>query len=271
MNFSDYLSIPACNWSSLKRMGVSPLHYRHHMDSPPTPPTDAMVIGSATHKAVLEPEDFGSEYAVWTGARRAGKEWDAFCAANAGKEILREQDVDRVQALALSVQRHPGCARYLDGPGVNELTIEWNDLPTGVACKGRADRVTDDGVLIDLKTTRDLTPRPFMAASCRLGYHAQLAFYADGLRASGYDVHKVVILAVESSAPYDCGVFVLGEDVLYAGRKEYRALLRRLAECRESGRWPGRYEEEQSLELPEWARPDIDGDEDGADYDLEDM
>jgi hypothetical protein len=141
MSFADYLSIPAVNWSSLKKLAISPLHYLHHIDSPPTPATDAMIIGSATHKAVLEPEDFGSEYTVWTGARRAGKEWDAFCAANAGKEILREQDVDRVQALALSVQRHPGCARYLDGPGVNELTIRWNDLPTGIACKGRADRV----------------------------------------------------------------------------------------------------------------------------------
>ncbi len=266
MTFDDYLKIEAVNWSSLKKLAISPLHYRHHMDSPPTPPTDAMIIGSATHKAVLEPEDFDSEYTVWTGGTRRGKEWDAFCAANAGKEILREQDVDRVQALALSVQRHPGCARYLGGKGVNELTIRWNDLPTGIACKGRADRVTDDGVLIDLKTTRDLTPRPFMAASCRLGYHAQMAFYADGLRTLGHDVHKVVILAVESSAPYDCGVFVLGEDVLYAGREEYRALLRRLAECRESGRWPGRYEYEQSLELPAWYFGD---DEDADDLGVE--
>jgi hypothetical protein len=266
MTFDDYLKIEAVNWSSLKKLAISPLHYLHHMDSPPTPPTDAMIIGSATHKAVLEGDDFWNEYAVWTGGTRRGKEWDAFVEASGSREILREQDVDRVQALALSVQRHPGCARYLEGNGVNELTIRWNDLSTGIACKGRADRVTDGGVLIDLKTTRDLTPRPFMAASCRLGYHAQMAFYADGLRTLGHDVHKVVILAVESSAPYDCGVFVLGDDVLYAGREEYRALLRRLAECRATDRWTGRYEEEQSLELPAWYFGD---DEDADDLGVE--
>ena len=271
MTFDDYLTLPGTNWSSLKKLAISPLHYRWHKDHPDHTQTDAMVIGSATHKAVLEPDDFGSEYAVWAGARRAGKEWDAFQAEHSDKTILREQDLTRVWEISAAVRSHRDCAPYLSGDGINEATIEWQDPDTGIACKGRPDRLTDDGVLLDLKTARDLTPRVFAAQSARLGYHAQLAFYADGLRCLGFDVRKVAILAVESSPPYDCGVLVLEDDVLYAGREEYRALLGKLRGCLDADLWPGRYLCEEALELPEWARPDLDGDDDGADFDMEDM
>ena len=276
MDFKTYRELPAVNFSTLKTMAKSPLHYLHAVNEPQAPPSDAMILGSATHKAVLEPDDFGDDFVVWTGARRAGKEWDAFKEASRVHEILTEAMNAKAWEISAAVRAHPAAARLLGGVGVNEHTIVWTDEATGLKCKGRADRIARDrngvDVLIDLKTDRDPDPRAFSNTIAKRSYHMQMAFYRDGLRASGYDIGRVVLIVVESSPPFDVGVLELDEDTLRIGQSEYRALLAKVAECRASGEWPGRYPTEQQIELPGWYyAPDLDGDDDGADFDMEDM
>lgn len=249
----EYAALDAVNWSSLKHMGDSPLHYRHRLTEE-REDTDALLLGRAVHTACLEPDRFPVEYAVWTGGRRAGKEWDAFVASHVGRDILREQDYDEVCRIRDAVRRHPLAAPYLLAPGPCEHVVQWTDAETGLRCKSRQDKraAIGGGVLVDLKTARDIRDRLFGSAAARLGYHAQMAFYFDGLAASGAGVEKVVLLAVESKAPYDAAVYVCTEDVLWAGREEYQRLLAMLVRCRETDTWPGRYTEEMELVLPQW-------------------
>ncbi len=265
MKRTDYDAIDAVNWSSLKHMGDSPLHYRHRLTEP-REDTDAMLLGRAVHTACLEPDRFPLDYAVWTGGRRAGKEWDAYCAANEGRDILREQDYLEVCVIRDAVRRHPLAVPYLLAPGPCETGIQWTDEATGLACKGRLDKVaTIDGgkVLVDLKTARDIKARVFGSHAAKLGYHAQVAFYFDGLVALGQAPTRAVFVVVENKAPYDVAVYVATEDVLWAGREEYRALLGQLVRCRESDTWPGRYAEEQELVLPAWLYEDTTEADDG--------
>ena len=42
-------------------------------------------------------------------------------------------------------------------------------------------------------------------------------------------------------------------------------LLRRVAQCRETGQWPGRYQQEQLLSLPTWRFEDDETDATGLD------
>jgi len=255
VNFAEYRALPGVNWSSLKLVEQSAKHYRHAVDNPNHVETDAMRLGTAVHTALLEPEAWADSIAVYGGTRR-GKVWQEFQDANPGKAILKADAMAKVLAMQAAVHADPVARRYLNGAGSNERTIQWTDEATGIVCKGRADRVADnvcgDRVLVDVKTTRDASPRAFGQSAGRLGYHAQLAFYADGLAARGEPVDKVVILAVESAPPFDCGILILDDATLELGQYTYRALLERVRDCREAGDWPGRYVQESSLQLPAW-------------------
>ena len=259
----DYSQIPGVNWSSLKIIERSPKHYRHGLTTP-RPDTDTFRLGRALHTLVLEPHRFAEQYAIWpsispaTGkaTRRAGGEWADFEAAHlaAGRTILREQDIAEIEAMAEAVRADPTCAAWLDGMTHVEHVLQWTDAETGIGCKGRCDLVSAAGILTDLKTARDHAPGAMSRQASALGYHAQLAYYHDGALAFGIPVIGAAVLAVEKSAPYDCGVLTLSPEDIQAGRAHYRALLRILAECLEADTWPGVYQgQPQPLALPAWA------------------
>lgn len=206
------------------------------------------------------------------GSRR-GNQWKAFKAANSARGILTEEQYERCLAIRDAVRSDPVAKKYLEGPGSFERVIQWTDPETGMKCKGRLDRETHGGVriLVDLKTAHDGDPRKFAKTAAQLGYHGQLAFYADGMAAIGEPVSRVVMIVVESKPPFDVTVYNVGEDVLYAGEQLYRRLLEKVNGCRALDKWPGRFLAEEEFALPVWAMPDLDGDEDGMDIDMEDM
>lgn len=256
-----YEQIDAVNWTTLREMRRSPRHYLYRCLNP-AEETAPMRLGRAVHMAVLEPERFAADYVVFDGARRAGKAWEAFEfeAERAGKEILKASEHAECCAIAAAVRAHPLAAKYL-AQGRGEQTIVWRDEETGLWLKGRLDWLCDvpgDAALVDLKTTAELDAYRLAAGVARLGHHIQLALYMRGLRALGL-VIPAKLIAVESEAPYDVAVFSIEGDTLTAGDEEAGRLLRRVAECRESGEWPGRYgEEERPLDLPPWVFRDAD-------------
>lgn len=266
---AEYREIPAINWSNLKHMGTSPLHYKYFRDNP-VPDKPAWVLGRAVHTAVLEPDLFEDQYAilpeVWPdegwkndGKKvvRSGKRWDEFEAGNHDREIITFGDADKALAMAASVRAHPIARPYLDEPGHRERVLRWTDPKTGLDCKGRADGIGCR--LLELKTGRDVDPWRFPKAVATYQYHGQLAYYLDGawLDAASYEPTQVpIVIAVESSPPYDVAVYGVTEETLSAGRDLYRRLLDRLAECMESDEWPGLCGCEQELVLPPWAMQD---------------
>jgi exodeoxyribonuclease VIII len=260
---AQYDRIEAVNFSTLKAMALSPLHYQHARAERPEP-TWAMILGNVVHMAVLEPDRLPVDCAVFRGARRAGKEWDAFEAANAGRIILKEPEYEHALAIRDAVHAHPLAASLL-ARGAAEQSLTWTDEVTGLACKARLDWV-GPGVLVDLKTARTVEARQFGAMAARLLYHVQMAHYRAGLMAWGIDV-PTKIIAVENTAPYDVAVFDVDEHALYAGEEQRRELLDRVAECTRSGLWPGRYADALPLELPSWVFPD-DEDADGMGLDF---
>lgn len=263
--YEEYRQIEAINWSTLKQMRISPASYLWACTHP-APDTPALALGRATHSAILEPWVFAEGYCVAEDGdgqpiRRDArtKAYQEFLAAHEGQTILTRQEYDECRAMSDAVRSHPVAGPLLD-EGRAEVTIRWTDPATGLDCKGRGDWLRPK-VLVDLKTARAIESRQFGGAAARYGYHAQLAMYRDGLRAMGECIDQVLIIAVEKIAPYEVAVYSLGDDhALYAGQEEYQALLRRVAECRDAGRWPSRYEEIQELQLPAWLFSDEDGD-----------
>ena len=247
--FPDYLALPGCNWSSLKHMIKSPLHYQHALTEKKD--TSAMRAGRAGHAACLEPDRFPIDFAVFLGARRAGAEWDQFAGANAGRTILKVAEYDEALAVRDAVRGHKVASRLLSG-GRPEQTLTWVDPETGIACKGRIDYLRPDG-LVDLKTTASLDPRRFASTANDMGYHGQLAFYARGLKALGMTDPGCWLVAVEGDAPHDVVAYRVDPGVLALGDELVGRMLNRLAECQATKRWPGRAGLEQTFYLPVWA------------------
>jgi len=251
VNFTDYSDLGGVNYSTLKEMAKSPLHYQHRLTTPRTD-SAAMRLGRAVHMATLEPDAFPLHWTLYDG-RRAGNVWAEFAAVNADKGILTVDEYETVLAIRDAVHRHK-VARRLLRYGKSEVTLRWVDPVTRVKCKARLDHLRGDA-LTDLKSTKDIDNRTFGRLAANMGYAGQLAFYRLGLLATGHDLAPVRIIAVESVAPHDVAVFTVDEDVLEVGVMEVRKLLHQVKTCRSRRRWPGRYPDEESLQYPEWALP----------------
>lgn len=250
MPFAKYLELPGESSSSLREMIKSPLQYKHWRDHG-REDSDTLRIGRAAHTATLEMQQFLREYVLYDG-RRAGGEWEKFKLANEGKTILKPEQYELALACREAIHAHKVAAPLFAGKGRNELTIQWEMGEHKL--RSRIDRITSDGVLVDLKTSRDVTPRAFPHSAARFGYFTQLAFYQDACRAAGLGELPVKLVVVGSSAPHDVVVYDIEYDELERGRLEYEFALSRLAECRAKDEWPGVAPNESvKLRLPDWA------------------
>lgn len=266
MTYAEYSKVAGVNWSTLKELRRSPLHYQHRLANP-REDTTRLMLGRGCHTSILEPDRFALEYAVFKGPRRAGKAWDAFKELHAADDtILKVDEYARCLAMRDAVRRHPIASHYLTG-GEAEKSIEWADRLTGLPCKGRIDYAIKGRALVDVKGTKDVDAEQFAKLAHRMGYFGQAAFYRDGWTTVHDETLAFVVIAVEMEPPHDVAVFKLDEDSLYAGYEEVQALLVRAAECQRTQQWPGRYQEEQTLRLPRWAWDD-ESDTDATGLDL---
>lgn len=256
------------NWSTLKHILTSPKHYRYWLANP-RPDSEALLIGRATHCAVYEPDEFGARYVVspsfhrgmnddtartkgYQGGKQSAAEWDA---AHAGAEVLHPEAMARIVGMRDALASDPVSGPLLRG-GRKEYKIEWTDPETGIECRGRVDHVR--GGLRDLKTTRSI--QWFERDVARLMYHAQLAWYFDGLRHAGIAMQDApCLIAVENEAPHDVQVLTFTEEDLDAGRRLYREALDTLFACRKNNHWPGIARGvARRVQLPTWAMDDHD-------------
>lgn len=255
-----YDAIDAINISRLKNLRRSGLHYQYALTHPYE--SAALTLGVATHVAVLEPERFETEFAIWANrteagkmSPRSGKVWDAFKASHAARTILTADEAADAQAIAAAVRGDATAMKYLES-GDPEVSMQW-DIE-GRACKGRIDWLTTiEGVpyIVGLKTTRDCRHFAFGAQAAKLEYGMQWAYYHDGFWAITGKQPRMIEIVVESDAPYAVATYRIEDDILLQGRDNYLQLLKTLAECEAAGEWPGPELGEQILTLPSWYYP----------------
>jgi hypothetical protein len=261
------------NWSTLKylRPGFgSPRHYRHALANPKAD-TPAMLLGRVVHSLVYEPDQVANRYVVeprfhggmndetaiergFEGGKQAKAAWEEQ-RASSGAEIVPNEVFTQARAMRDALFADEHAAPLLVG-GFAEQLVTWTDAVTGIECRGRIDHV--GGCLSDLKSAANVEPRLFMTQVVRLGYHGQLAYYADGLAANGVVLSgPPVLVVVESAPPFDVLVIEFDQNDLAAGRALYRECLQILAECRRLNTWPGMAGgARMRAALPAWAVPD---------------
>jgi len=156
----------------------------------------------------------------------------------------------------------------------SELEIYWED---SIKRKSKIDRLVIDvenkvATNVDLKTTssnvfdlpimkegtgnvlNDYIFRGFMASYVKYKYYRQQAYYDDAIRywleekfrnSSEWTIeHKII--AVETSAPFDCAVYSFSDKWIKAGKREVENLIARLKWHKETNYWnkPKDYEVE---------------------------
>jgi len=211
----------------------SPAHCRHAIDHP-SPPTAAMRLGSMAHSIML-----GKNVpVVYPGPVRRGKEYEKFKAAYPDEEVIYlESEVTEAKAIARSLMDHGEAVKLLFGRREETILWEFNGRP----CRGTPDSFnTKESILCDLKTTVDASQNRFPWQALKLGYHAKLMWYMDGLKAAGVaELQRAFIVAVENKPPYAVTTYELTERAMDFGRRLYSSWLQSFLVCEQSNEWPG--------------------------------
>ena len=261
MDNAAYHAHPAVSKSHLDLIARSPLHYWARYLDPDRvapEPSPQMRLGTALHTHVLELSRWDQEIAVAPQINRltkAGKEeWAAFMAASAGRTVITADDAAQVMAMGRAVLRHPAAAMLLGLPGKAETTHMWKDASTGLECKCRPDWLTDDGsIVVDLKTTKEASPRGFKQSVANYRYHVQAAWYLHGLeQATGRRPDQFIFICVESTAPYAVAVYAADAEMIERGHDQAMRDLAKLAVCKAADHWPSYSDQIETISLPGW-------------------
>jgi hypothetical protein len=265
-NWDTYASWNAISNSRLKPAIKS---MRHFLQQTPVEETEQMRLGTLIHTGKLEPLALAERYVVmprfedrirkpdggYFDKPKATAAYRAMVAefeeeqAKLGKIIVEQEHFERMKAVVRSLDSNEVAREVLNQLGQVEISIAWLDALTKLHCKGRIDKLTESGLVVDLKTTEDITEFPKRFAN--LAYYRQMAFYCDGVQMVTGREYEPWIVVVETTAPYSVQAARVSEDALEYGRDEYRRLLRQIAECEESGEWPGP-ENPAEWGLPAW-------------------
>lgn len=227
---------------------TSPAHFKwKYLDfKAPEKKSEAMLIGSAVHSLFLEPDKFSDEFAVAPVVDRRtkiGKEkYREFESENDGKEILTVEQNDKARRMVFSLNQLD-----LIKPEHVEKSVLWTENGIDYRCRPDA---FGEGVLWEVKTTRNLHPKQFSRDVFNLGYDISLAHYCYGLeKVLGWQFDEINFLVVENQPPYMAMVYKVPLDVLLIGKQKLDELVRKFEWCMEHGEWPGY---EAYLEIPAW-------------------
>lgn len=246
MTNKEYRQYPAVSRSDLWQMSRTPLHYlwaiTHHDEDDETP---ALLFGSAAHKAVLEPEEFGEEYIVMaeTIDRRTkeGKQRYAEFIEEAGdRKVLNADQGEQIFEMIQAIKLNPEAAALLTGD--HEQSFFWTDPETGIECKIRPDCLTTYNgkpYIVDYKTTDSCADGHFEASCRRYGYKLQAGMYCEGMFQNMLQEYGFAFVAQEKTEPYAVRVYICDQDFINEGTDLFRTYLGMLKYCEDTGDWYG--------------------------------
>lgn len=239
-----YHNTNAISHSAIKTMGLSPSKYRYELEHK-RPESPAMIMGTAIHMAVLEPNEFESTYRVQPKFDRRTKigksEAEAWDAENSDRVGITQDDMNTIMKVHNKIY---DCEKFnsLVKTGIKESSFfsTWENTDRYVRC--RPDNfIAEKGIVVDLKTTDCASPRIFKSDIRKYSYMTQAAWYCHIISlATGVDVDTFVILAAEKTRDCDVNAFYFTRDTInFYLNKFCRPWMKSLDECIKTDIWPG--------------------------------
>lgn len=161
-------------------------------------------------------------------------------ASMANRTPIPAKDYKNMLAMLKAVQRHHSAGPLLLD-AMTEQSFYYTD-EFGILRRCRTDAISSCGqIVIDLKTTDDVSELGFGLTIARRRYHVQAAWYLDVLRRLyGLDAPKeFAFIAVQKTRPYDVALHFLRPEQIEIGRLLYRKDLDTLLTCMNTGVWHG--------------------------------
>lgn len=252
---ADYRAAQAIAGSDAKHIlpPKTPMHYAAHMaGETKREQTRAMLMGTISHVAVLEPHRLDSAFVEKPQGMdfrtKEGKEWKAKVG---NTPVLDEDEAKAVRGIRDSIAAHDAASELLAGTK-SEVSM-FAQHRTGLTIKGRIDAYRD-GIICDVKTTSAGADASTFARQCfSLNYHVSAAWYVALCRLNGLPDPKFHWIAVEVAAPYAVAVYEIDPRALELGLAVMSDALTLITQCEDEGHWPGYGDEVQTLNLPPWA------------------
>lgn len=243
MNITEYRQHPALSYSKLKAYLKSALH---GLNQEPPAESAAMRFGSAVD-LMLKGE--GSEIVVnihEDGRTKAAKE---FKAANEGKLVLTQNEMERVSTCVAAVLSHPAVHALSLGMLASDVPL-FGEFE-GISLKGLPDW-SFGGTLVDLKTTSSLVSASDFAKTVdNFHYDLQAAVYCELAKQAGDANPTFFWIAVESEHPHDVAVYKATERILEVGYAKLRHALKNVRKA-QIGEYLGSQQFVTELEMPAW-------------------
>ena len=216
-----YHSDEAVGSSLIRKLQTStPMHAKAMMETPMSSP--ALALGTALHAAMLEPENDLAQAVVQPDSdkrTKLGKEEHAeFAIANAGRCIITQEQAEQLDGMVIACLKDWRIKHSLSACKRREISV-FGSIG-GHKAKARLDAWNGHGMVLDLKTTRDLAC-DFEKSIANFGYGLQAAWYREVLRSvfasEGRlmpDDFDFVFLVVETAHPHGTAVYRMRDDVM---------------------------------------------------------
>ena len=234
----------AISKSRLANMSICPAYFKWCEDNP-TEPSEDMVLGSAFHKIVLEPETFDKEFMIMPHFDRRTKEgrlgYENLMNKVQGEciTLITKEQYDTICGMRDSIMSNPYARKLINGN--IEQSMYFTDDLTKVECKCRPDvwrKVADRVVITDLKSAKSVMPNDFMRDCVKYHYDLQTAMYRDGAsKVLGVPKDNIdfVFIAVEKKPPYLLNIMQADTYVIQKGEADFREYIGTYAECKADG------------------------------------
>jgi hypothetical protein len=259
MDEKEYRMAPAIAGSDAKKIlpPLTPAHYAAHMaGETKREQTKAMLLGTMSHLAVLEPNKLDAAFVEKPSdidfRTKAGKEWREQVGTT---PILDAEEARAVRGIRDSIAAHDAAKALL--AGCDSEVAMFAEHRSGLWIKGRVDALKVDSdneaVIVDVKTTSaGADYGTFSRQAASLNYHFSAAWYCHLAWVNGLPPVRFYWIVVEVAPPYAVAVYEIHTDARDLGASMMSDALDLIAQCEDAGVWPGYAPEVQCLNLPSW-------------------
>ena len=243
-----YHALPGISASGIKLMDKEcPMKFKYQKDNESCAESEALIVGRAVHKYILENDLFEDNFAVAPVSKKTDRKWKVFVneMKDSNKVILRASDGEMLTGMLQSLREpkdQSGTNTY-DGIVINKDTLREKALfvidgERNIILKIKVD-INLDGLMLDLKSTKNAKPNNFMKDAANLGYGLQAAFYLYVARLAGMKSRMFGFIAIEKTPPFMHSVIVLDSNDITLEESKLMRLFDEYAFCINHNIWYG--------------------------------
>lgn len=277
----DYHARPEFSSSQLKDILRSGAHfYSHNIAKEHERETKKHLdFGSLAHALFLEPEIFADEFVVvpadapkrptevMLNAKNPSADslariayWKNFEAEHGNKTEISQEQLDGANRIVTNLRTLSTYQFIAHEYGMAEASIFFADPIYGLQLRVRPDwhippcKNFPNGLIIDVKTTRDARHFGFSKQCADYGYDLSAAMYREGFQ-QYYDTEDkppFIFLVAENDAPFNVKQYNAPELFLSVGETRYSKAKALLAESLLINEWDGYGTELEDLGLPSY-------------------